>query len=187
MKINLKDTSIQILFKIVIVILAGLFLVSKSIISLNDSLFSYTVFGVSVILFYHTIKTFGFKDFILPALIYSAIVTLSLMNITLVSSFFRNILLFIILGAICYSGIVFENKLKGIIKYPAVFGFWLIGLLLFYFCLSFFNAYIFGLYIFGPEESFMQYCLSQLYMGAILGSSIGLGMIIPKDIIINKR
>lgn len=185
MKISLKETSIQILFKIIIMIFAGYFLVSKSVVSLNDELFSYTIYGFTLILFYHTIKVFGIKDFVLPAGIYTVIVIMSLMHITLMSSLFKNILLFITLGIISFYGLKLSTKFSGKTSIAASFLYWFMGGIAFYFIISVFNIYIFGLDILGMNETFITYCLKQFRIGAVLGAGIGLGMILPTNKIIN--
>lgn len=185
MKISLKETSFQIFLKIVLLIFAGYIFINPAVIRISDDAFTYSIYGVSLILFFHAIKTFGFKDFVLPAAIYAVIVIMSLMNLSLLTSFFKNILLFILLGVIAFYGLKTDKKFTGSAKLVFLFAYWLLGGVVFYLINSVFNIYVFGLDILGMNETFLTYMLVQLKTGVVLGGSIGLGMIIPTDKIIN--
>jgi hypothetical protein len=177
MKNKLKDTSFQILLKIITALVIGFLFVGRQIVSLNESLFSYTIFAVSLILFYHSIKTFGIKEFLLPAAIYSVIVIMTIMHISLIASFFKNLIMFALLGAMCFYSIRIEKQKFSFNKTPVILFYWLAGGIVFYLVSGFLNFYIFGLDTGGYRDSFMLFSWQQLKIGLSFGLGAGLGML----------
>lgn len=187
MKIDFKDNTLQILIKFIIVELLGYIFVSSSILSTGDIMFSYTIYGLSIILFFHTIKIWGVKDFILPAAVYSVIVIMTFMQVSLVLAFFRNLVFFALLGTVCFLNFKLNSIKDKTVNLIAQFGFWTLGCMAVYLIIGILNVYVFNLYTLSEYETIVTYSLLQLKTGGVLGVSLGIGTVIQNILIDLKK
>lgn len=186
MKINLKDTSLQILIKVVCMIIIGFVFLGSAVLSTSNDLFSYTIFGLSIILFYYMIRIWGIKESILPAAIVSVIFILTLLNVSLISSFFKYLLCFIFFGALVYYISEFE-KGKKYSSLLFILLCWFLGPVLVYFVVGILNVYVFKLYILSEYESIISYCFNEIKTGAVLGISLSIGALLQIKFLDIKR
>jgi|GEM_PF-1864098 len=180
MGIDFKDKTVQIFIKIVVFVLTGYILLGGQVVSINDSMLSFTIYGISAIFFYNAIKKWGLKDFIIPACIYSIVLIMTLMRMTLFATFIRNFIFFILLGAFAYYAVLLEKK--QIVKEKAYFIplYWFAGSLFLFLIVTILNTFVFGLYILSEYQTFPGYLFTDLKTGAVFGVGISIGILLQQ-------
>jgi len=180
MKIDLKEVSLQIIFKFICIELLGVLFIGDFIFDTANTMFTYTIFGVSTIVFYHIIKKWGVSDFLLAGSVYSVIVIVIFMPTTIVIGLFRNVMWFVSIGAMNYGGYKLESKKQFNDSNLKQFGYWFAAFIAVYLFMLCLNLYVFGLYRIDEYETAFMYFRQAIKIGGVLGIGTGIGIIFQK-------
>jgi CDP-diglyceride synthetase len=110
MKENIRIITGQIAVQIACFIIIGIVLIGIYIIEPNNTIFSYTIYGITAILFYNYCRLNSKKNFILLATLYSILMIVIFHRSSNILRLGRNISWFILIGLFTYYLTVIEKK-----------------------------------------------------------------------------
>ncbi len=183
---KLKDIFVQSGIEILCFAAAGILLLGYFVVVPNNTGFSYTIFGLSAVIFYQLMINKDKKSFILLGLLFSLlmVIVFKLNNHVLV--LFRNFCWFIAIGLMIYFlGVIEKKEWYGISKLWPVAA-WFLGFVLVYLFMTTLNIYVFKFYRTGSRISAISYLTEAVKIGGILGISIGAGNLIG-TFFVNKK
>jgi hypothetical protein len=168
----------QIVIQVASFIILGILLLGTYILDPNNSIFSFTIYGVSAILFYHYCRRYNLINFILIAALYSLLIIIAFQKTSHIVKLGRNISWFILIGLLTYSLTVIEKQEWYLKSKAWIISYWLFGFILVYIVMTILNIYVFGFYLVDEKYTFWLFLKQSVKIGGILGLGIGLGSLI---------
>lgn len=185
---NIKASAIQIGIETICFIVAGILLIGFYIIDPHNTLFSFTIFGFSAVLFYQILVNSDTRNFILWGILISLITTILFKpnyyyHIVI---YVENFCWFVCIGLVVYF-LAFIGK-KGWYKESKlwILTSWFIGFIVIYVVMTIMNIYVFDLYKTNHQITVFFYLPLAIKIGGTLGLGIGLGNLIS-SFIVNKK
>ena len=173
-KLIIGQNSIQIASFIII----GTLLIGVYIFQPNNSIFSFTVYGVSAILFYHYCRRTNLINYILLSALYSILMIIIFQRSYHFLRLGRNISWFILIGLLSYYLTIIEKNEWYIKSKAWIVSYWLFGFIIVYVVMTFLNIYVFGFYPVDERFTVILYLRQSVKIGGTLGIGIGLGSLI---------
>ena len=173
-KLIIRRISIQIACFIII----GLLLIGVYIVKPDNTIFSFTIYGVSAILFYHYCRRTNLINFILLSALYSILMIVVFQRSYHILRLGRNICWFILIGLLSYYFTIIKKKERYLKSKAWIVSYWLFGFIILYVVMSFLNIYMFGFYPVDERYTFWLYLKQSVKIGGTLGIGIGIGGLI---------
>ena len=186
MKDDIKIIIGQISIQIACFIIIGLLLIGIYIVKPNNTIFSFTIYGISAILFYHYCRRTNLKNFILLATLYSILMIVVFQRSYHILRLGRNICWFLLIGLLSYYFTIIEKKEWYLKSKAWIVSYWLFGFIIVYVVMSFLNIYVFGFYPVDERYTVLLYMKQSVKIGGTLGIGIGLGSLISSYIFKEK-
>ena len=186
MKDDIKIIIGQISIQIACFIIIGLLLIGIYIVKPNNTIFSFTIYGISAILFYRYCRRTNLKNFILLATLYSILMIVVFQRSYHILRLGRNICWFLLIGLLSYYFTIIEKKEWYLKSKSWIVSYWLFGFIIVYVVMSFLNIYVFGFYPVDERYTVLLYMKQSVKIGGTLGIGIGLGSLISSYIFKEK-
>lgn len=170
----------QFLFPLVSFVALGLVFVGDYVIDPNNTLFTFTIFGFSAILFYNLIFYKGFKIFLLISILFTILFLVTLLPTSDLIRNLRNITWFISIGVLTFIISQIENKTWYKSSKVWIVASWFVGFVLVYIIMALQNIYIYHFYILDANYNLFFYISQSIKLGGLLGFGIGLGLLISR-------
>jgi hypothetical protein len=186
MKDNVKLIIGQISVQIACLLILGFLSFGVYIFEPKYTAFSYTIYGVTAILFYSYCRISSTRNFILLATLYSILMIIIFQRSTDILRLGRNIGWFILIGLLTYYLTVIEKKEWYLKSKAWVISSWLFGFIIVYMIMSALNIFLFCFYPVDNQFTVWLYIKHSVKIGGTLGIGIGLGNLISSYIFIEK-
>lgn len=181
MKLKIKTMLIEIAIPTLCFVLLGLLFIGDFIIQPDNSLFFFTIYGLSAILFYNLIIHFGIRSFVLLGILFSLLMLLIFKPTTNILVNLRNINWFILIGILSYIISQFEKKGWHKSSMMLTVTSWFVGFILLYVIMALLNIYVYNFYKIGGEVGLFFYLRQSIKLGGVLGIGIGFGELITQS------
>ncbi|MFH1194381.1 MAG: hypothetical protein V1720_01635 [bacterium] len=172
------NMTIDSIIQAIIFILLGIAVLGIYVLDVDNTLFTYTLFGLAAILFEIVFKLRNLRDFIFIC----AFIAIFLIVVFLPSNDFkillRNFFWFILIGFFVYSYNKHRLKIRWAKTKPGIVAFYLIGFLIIYIIATLLNIFVFESYSYIRSTSLMHYLSNAVKVGGVLGIGLGIGKII---------
>src|ERR1035437_6371465 len=146
MKENIRIITGQIAVQIVCFLILGILLFGIYIFEPKYTIFSFTIYGITAVLFYNYCRLNRKQDFILLAVLYSILIIVIFQRTSNILRLGRNISWFILIGLLAYYLTFFEKKEWYYKSKAWIISSWLFGFIIVYIIMNILNIYVFGFY-----------------------------------------
>jgi hypothetical protein len=178
MNTKLGNTILRIIIQIVCFILLGLLVFGKYILIPGNTGFTFTIFGITAILFYYYRINTTTKNYILLGALYSILVIIIFMRSSHISVLSRNMCWFILIGLLADYHALAEKKEWYLNSKAWSIIIWLAGFVCVYAVMTFLNIFIYHYYSINEQATIWLYLKQIIKIGGVLGFGIGLGQFI---------
>lgn len=176
----------QISVQIACFIIMGILLFGIYILEPNTTAFSFTIYGVSAVLFYNYCRRANLFHFILLALLYSILIIIFYQRSSHLIRLSRNISWFILIAFFSYYLTVIEKKDWYLKSKAWLMSSWLFGFIMIYVVMTLLNIFVFGFYPMDSQFTLSLYLKQSVKIGGTLGLGLGLGSLINSYIFKEK-
>lgn len=152
-------------------LVAGIIFIGSDVAKPSGSLFTFSLFGFSAIIFYSLPVRRGTKIFLGGGILLSAALIILFMYTSDALIILRNFLWFVLTGSLVYRIYTIEKGKSALFMLTAWFG----GFVLIYIVMVFLNIYLFGFYRMRDNVSLFIYLFQAMKIGGVLGLGLGLG------------
>jgi len=178
MKEDIRIITVQIAVQIVCFLILGILLFGIYIFEPKYTAFSFTIYGITAVLFYNYCRLNSKKSFILLAALYSILMIVIFQRSSNILRLGRNVCWFILIGLLTYYLTLFEKKEWYYKSKAWIISSWLFGFIIVYIIMSILNIFVFGFYPVDERFTFLLYLKQSVKIGGTLGIGIGLGKLI---------
>ncbi|HEX2869416.1 MAG TPA: hypothetical protein VHO03_20400 [Ignavibacteriales bacterium] len=165
---------LKIFVHIFVFLVVGIILLGSAVASPSNSLFSFSMYGLSAVIFYYLLVNKGLKEFILGGAFAVFIINVLLKPNLELLVYTRNILWYILIGILTF--IIYKKEKDKPALYTAAS--WFGGFILVYLIMAFMNMYVFSFYRLNGNSTVLFYIMQSVKIGGVLGLGIGFGKIL---------
>lgn len=165
----------QFLFPLVFSELLGFAFIGDYIFYPNNTLFTFTVFGFSAILFYNLLSLKNLRDFILISILYTFLVIAILFSNSDLLKILKNISWFISIGILSFIISRIEHKSWYKNNNAWLIVSWFLGFVLVYIFMTLQNIYVYQFYPLDANYDLLYYIKQSIKIGSLIGLGIGFG------------
>ncbi|MCU7499706.1 MAG: hypothetical protein HF300_16270 [Ignavibacteria bacterium] len=166
--------ALKIFIQVFVFLVIGIILLGSVVVRPSNSLFTFTLYGFSAVIFYYLMVNKGLKGLIIGGLFLVFILNVLFSQHFEILHFVRNLLWYILIGIMAF--FISRNEKDK----PALYivASWFAGFILVYIIMILTNIYVFSFYKLNEYTSVMFYILQAVKIGGVLGAGVGLGKIL---------
>ncbi|MGE5438714.1 MAG: hypothetical protein ACM3UR_02595 [Bacteroidota bacterium] len=166
--------ALKIFIQVFAFLVIGILLLGSAVANPSTTLFTYSMYGFSAVIFYHLLVNKGIKGLITGGLFLVFMLNVLFSQHFEILHFVRNLLWYILIGIMAF--FISRNEKDK----PALYivASWFAGFILVYIIMILTNIYVFSFYKLNEDTSVLFYILQGVKIGGVLGAGVGLGKIL---------
>lgn len=166
--------ALKIFIQVFVFLVVGIILLGSAVARPSNTLFSFSMYGLSAVIFYYLLVNKGLKGLITGGALLVLILNVIFKPGIELLPVIRNLLWYILIGIMTF--IIYKNEKDKPALYIAAS--WFGGFILVYLIMSFMNMYVFSFYKLNDYSTVFFYIRQSVKIGGVLGAGIGFGKIL---------
>ncbi len=182
MKNKTSSMILQLLLPTLVFIILGLVVLGDFVLQPNNTLFTFTIFGFSAVLFYYLIVEYNIRTFVLIGLLFTILMLAIFLQTPNILINIRNLNWFFLIGVLSYliskikkTNWYLDSKIWVSIS-------WFLGFIVIYLIMLLLNIYVYQFYNVDERFTFSFYIQQALKIGGVLGVGLCWGFLLTQSI-----